>query len=428
MGGLEDLVLDSNAESSSDDGNPQTSILFTFLDEAEGADEEGILRPSSAPTSPSVSDEENSGESADQTDEEKGNSTEPTEPAQNGKKSTASYPSEATSAISMRRRLTIGQEVIRRGPLSYSFSGNVTDLLQSDSVHGNSEEDFTVCRICDAKIPSMQLHGHTKVCSLLTAADMNNDHTIDQRIWSVIEISQNHRKTRNIQNRPKLLKAMDILSKLEKKASAAASLGYDGLSSTTKSCEKFCNDIQKIVDENPNEAALQTFGKKFLGLVHEKLATLSEYEKIGKTKRPPIMSLLNLLKESPPHSNANSPRIPPTSPTSDSLRSPRTASSILDFRILKPISRGAFGRVYLATKKSTGDLYAIKVIKKDDITRKNLEASVIAERDAMARAQHPFVVKLMYAFQSEVRLNFWEFFLRFFPGIFVFSNGIFDRR
>ena len=35
--------------------------------------------------------------------------------------------------------------------------------------------------------------------------------------------------------------------------------------------------------------------------------------------------------------------------------------SISDFEILKPISRGAFGRVYLARKAATGDLYAIKV-------------------------------------------------------------------
>jgi hypothetical protein len=35
--------------------------------------------------------------------------------------------------------------------------------------------------------------------------------------------------------------------------------------------------------------------------------------------------------------------------------------SIEDFYILKPISRGAFGRVFLAKKRSTGDLFAIKV-------------------------------------------------------------------
>lgn len=36
-------------------------------------------------------------------------------------------------------------------------------------------------------------------------------------------------------------------------------------------------------------------------------------------------------------------------------------TSIDDFEILKPISRGAYGRVFLAKKRTTGDLFAIKV-------------------------------------------------------------------
>ena len=42
---------------------------------------------------------------------------------------------------------------------------------------------------------------------------------------------------------------------------------------------------------------------------------------------------------------------------------PRKPASIDDFMILKPISRGAFGKVYLARKKCkpNAQLYAIKV-------------------------------------------------------------------
>lgn len=41
--------------------------------------------------------------------------------------------------------------------------------------------------------------------------------------------------------------------------------------------------------------------------------------------------------------------------------SARDRTSIEDFEIIKPISRGAFGRVFLARKRATGDLFAIKV-------------------------------------------------------------------
>lgn len=49
-----------------------------------------------------------------------------------------------------------------------------------------------------------------------------------------------------------------------------------------------------------------------------------------------------------------------TSTPSNSSHKERT--SIDDFDIIKPISRGAFGEVFLARKRTTGDLFAIKVL------------------------------------------------------------------
>ncbi|CAN6231038.1 unnamed protein product [Urochloa humidicola] len=61
--------------------------------------------------------------------------------------------------------------------------------------------------------------------------------------------------------------------------------------------------------------------------------------------------------------------------------------SIEDFEIIKPISRGAFGRVFLARKRVTGDLFAIKVLKKADMIRKNAVESILAERDILISAR-----------------------------------------
>ncbi|TPX32831.1 hypothetical protein SmJEL517_g04161 [Synchytrium microbalum] len=85
---------------------------------------------------------------------------------------------------------------------------------------------------------------------------------------------------------------------------------------------------------------------------------------------------------------------------SDRDRRKQKIPSIRDFEILKPISRGAFGKVYLARKKTTQDLYAIKILKKEDMIRKNMVAHVLAERKVLALSRNPYVVKLYYAFQS----------------------------
>ncbi|XP_069552518.1 serine/threonine-protein kinase greatwall [Brachyistius frenatus] len=78
--------------------------------------------------------------------------------------------------------------------------------------------------------------------------------------------------------------------------------------------------------------------------------------------------------------------------------------SIDDFAVLKPISRGAFGKVYLARKKSNARLYAVKVMKKADMVDKNMTGQMKAERDALALSKSPFVVHLFYSLQTAAKV------------------------
>ena len=97
-----------------------------------------------------------------------------------------------------------------------------------------------------------------------------------------------------------------------------------------------------------------------------------------------------------------SPSIGPISPRQSTAR---TATSIKDFDIIKPISKGAFGSVFLAKKKATGDYFAIKVLKKADMIAKNQITNVKAERMIlMKQAESPFVAKLYFTFQSKDNL------------------------
>ncbi|KAF3928015.1 hypothetical protein AA313_de0200926 [Arthrobotrys entomopaga] len=76
--------------------------------------------------------------------------------------------------------------------------------------------------------------------------------------------------------------------------------------------------------------------------------------------------------------------------------------SIKDFEIIKPISKGAFGSVYLSRKKTTGDYYAIKVLKKADMIAKNQVTNVRAERAIMmVQGESDFVAKLFWTFASK---------------------------
>ncbi|KAJ5521140.1 CheY-like superfamily [Penicillium fimorum] len=106
-------------------------------------------------------------------------------------------------------------------------------------------------------------------------------------------------------------------------------------------------------------------------------------------------------------SSANSSDItkPPPSPrlSSMSQQQPRPAPlSIRDFEIIKPISKGAFGSVYLVKKKATGEYYAMKVLKKADMIAKNQVTNVKAERAIMMwQGESDFVAKLYWTFSSK---------------------------
>lgn len=96
----------------------------------------------------------------------------------------------------------------------------------------------------------------------------------------------------------------------------------------------------------------------------------------------------------------------PSSPRLSAVNSnpqPRAVqTSIKDFEIIKPISKGAFGSVYLAKKKVTGDYYAIKVLKKSDMVAKNQVTNVKAERAIMMwQGESDFVAKLYWTFSSK---------------------------
>lgn len=73
-------------------------------------------------------------------------------------------------------------------------------------------------------------------------------------------------------------------------------------------------------------------------------------------------------------------------------------TNISDFEIIKPISRGAFGKVFLARKRTTGDLFAIKVLRKIDMIRKNAAESILSERNILITVRNPFVVRFFYSF------------------------------
>jgi len=102
------------------------------------------------------------------------------------------------------------------------------------------------------------------------------------------------------------------------------------------------------------------------------------------------------------HDHANNNHVnPPRSPHSfHKLVGPES------FEKIKIIGKGDVGKVILVRHKETDKLYAMKVMDKQDMLKRNKVKRVLTEREILATAEHPFIVTLYWSFQSNDHLYF----------------------
>lgn len=66
-------------------------------------------------------------------------------------------------------------------------------------------------------------------------------------------------------------------------------------------------------------------------------------------------------------------------------------------------------QVYLARRKENGEVYAVKVLHKDKIKKRNEVRHIMSERNVLKLIQsvkHPFLVELHFSFQTASKLYF----------------------
>lgn len=76
-----------------------------------------------------------------------------------------------------------------------------------------------------------------------------------------------------------------------------------------------------------------------------------------------------------------------------------------DFKVIRVIGTGAYGKVFLVQERRSGRFFAMKTLKKASILLHSKQTEhTKAEREILEAVRHPFIVKLYYAFQTKKKL------------------------
>lgn len=87
---------------------------------------------------------------------------------------------------------------------------------------------------------------------------------------------------------------------------------------------------------------------------------------------------------------------------------PSASPTLDDFILMKVIGKGSYGKVMLVRHKNEGDgaYYAMKMLRKENVIKRNQVEHTKTERHVLEAVSHPFIVNLYYAFQTPKKLYF----------------------
>uniref|UniRef100_A0A8C0XD91 Serine/threonine-protein kinase N1 n=1 Tax=Castor canadensis TaxID=51338 RepID=A0A8C0XD91_CASCN len=130
-------------------------------------------------------------------------------------------------------------------------------------------------------------------------------------------------------------------------------------------------------------------------------------------QKSPVGPLSSLVSGSPIQESITIPELPSETQETPgpTLCSPLKKSPLTleDFKFLAVLGRGHFGKVLLSEFRSSGELFAIKALKKGDIVARDEVESLMCEKRILAAvtsAGHPFLVNLFGCFQTPEHVCF----------------------
>jgi len=75
-----------------------------------------------------------------------------------------------------------------------------------------------------------------------------------------------------------------------------------------------------------------------------------------------------------------------------------------DFSLIKVLGKGSYGKVMLVKGTQDNKVYAMKMLRKENVIKRNQQEHTKTERAVLEAVSHPFIVQLHFAFQTPKKL------------------------
>lgn len=236
------------------------------------------------------------------------------------------------------------------------------------------DDGYFICRICDEKIPNDKIESHTKFCIQGYQSQKCKSQIISQIESLIHDIRHKELKESWPQAQEVMiaysfpLLHISLLLEHAKNLDFSQPEAYDTL--------EFLHVVLKYIQS----------GDKIRPILNKAMLTIRECIRICKALKQAAAGLSDTrISKNPKPANFST-------------------VTIADFEFIKRISSGAFATVFIARKKLTGDIFAIKVIPRANLSQKNQTSRIITEKDILKNFTNPHIVTFYYSIIGERNL------------------------
>ncbi len=79
---------------------------------------------------------------------------------------------------------------------------------------------------------------------------------------------------------------------------------------------------------------------------------------------------------------------------------------LTDFKVIKLIGIGYISKVFMIEHISTGKIYSMKVMNKDNLLDLDQIENALMEKKILGELEHPFIISLNFSFQTPEKIYF----------------------